>query len=115
MTIRRLRRLNVVLGAVGARGGIVGRSKRTEPYISADVAIPFCACGADGLQRALGLCCRRRTPRSSASPHGMEDRARADWLLPAPGFLEELTDVPTPADVRDRNLCCGSSTDEGDA
>ena len=22
--------------------------------------------------------------------------SRADWLLPAPGFLEELTDVPTP-------------------
>src|SRR5450631_333927 len=32
--------LNVVLGSVGARGGIVKRSKRAEPYVSADAAIP---------------------------------------------------------------------------
>jgi hypothetical protein len=60
--------LNVVLGAVGTRGGIVARSKSGRSHLSADVF------------------------RFAAWDEGS---SKADWLLPAPGFLEELTDVPT--------------------
>ena len=35
--------LNVVLGSVGARGGIVRRSKRAEAYVSADAPHRECA------------------------------------------------------------------------
>ena len=87
--------LNVVLGAVGTKGGIVRRSSSTAtPHMSADAAI--------GSARAVVL--------DSSVPWNFElatdaevyrfaawngGPTKSDWLLPAPGFLEELTDVPS--------------------
>jgi len=86
--------LNVVLGAAGARGGIVRRSKYAESYTSA---------GAD-IDSARAVLIDSTVPWDFA-PHTNAEVFRfaawdggsctADWLLPAPGFLEELTDVPT--------------------
>jgi hypothetical protein len=86
--------LNVVLGTAGARGGIVRRSKRTEPYVSADAVLPS----------ARVVLIDSSVPWNFAPQTDAEvfrfaawdgESNRADWLLPAPGFLEELTDVPT--------------------
>lgn len=86
--------LNVVLGAAGARGGIVRRSKRSEPYVSADAVLPS----------ARVVLIDSSVPWNFAPQTDAEvfrfaawdgGSNRADWLLPAPGFLEELTDVPT--------------------
>jgi hypothetical protein len=86
--------LNVVLGSIGTIGGIVRRSKPSESYISADVAIP----GA----RAVLLDASvpwNYFPQTDAEVFRFAawdgGSSRAGWLLPAPGFLEELTDVPT--------------------
>jgi len=101
--------LNVILGAVGTRGGIVRRSKAAKPYISADAPLPslravlidssvpwdftpqtdaeiFRFAAWDGGPTDGG-------PRNGAASNASSKPA--DWLLPAPGFLEELTDVPT--------------------
>jgi len=85
--------LNVVLGAAGARGGIVRKSKHAESYASA----------ADiGSARAVLI--DSTVPWDFTPPTNAEvfrfaawdgGSSTADWLLPAPGFLEELTDVPT--------------------
>ena len=90
--------LNVVLGAVGTRGGIVRRSKHTEKekekYAAADVAIP--AARAVLLDASVPWDFVPQTDaeifRFAAWDGGS---SKADWLLPAPGFLEDLTDVPT--------------------
>ncbi|HTY84265.1 MAG TPA: hypothetical protein VMB19_08595 [Silvibacterium sp.] len=86
--------LNVLLGAVGARGGIIRTSRSARQYVSADV-----------LPSARAVLIDATVPwdfvpqtdaevfRFSAWNAGF---TKADWLLPAPGFLEELTDVPTP-------------------
>ena len=90
--------LNVVLGAVGTRGGIVQRSKpkpsnnntsdlRSMRSVLIDSSVPW-----------------DFVPDTSAEifRFGAWDGGptRADWLLPAPAFLEDLTDVPTaPASV----------------
>ncbi len=86
--------LNVVLGSVGARGGIVRRSQHTESYISADVAVPNA--------RAVLIDASvpwEFTPQTDAEVFRLAawdgGSQRADWLLPAPGFMEELSDVPT--------------------
>jgi len=86
--------LNVVLGAVGSRGGIVRRSSSTTSHLSDDAAIRSA--------RAVVL--------DSSVPWNFEPATDAEvfrfaawnggptksvWLLPAPGFLEELTDVPS--------------------
>ena len=86
--------LNVVLGAVGTRGGIVRRSSSSTSHLSADAAI--------GTASAVVL--------DSSVPWDFEPATdaevfrfaawnggptKSDWLLPAPGFLEELTDVPS--------------------
>ncbi len=85
--------LNVVLGAVGSRGGIVRRSKRAAPYISANAAIPS----------ARAVLIDPSVPWSFVPQTDAEvfrfaawdgGSSRAEWLLPAPGFLEESTDVP---------------------
>jgi anaerobic selenocysteine-containing dehydrogenase len=85
--------LNVLLGAVGTRGGIVRRSQSKESYVSADERIP----------NARAVLIDSSVPwdftpaidaevfRFAAWDGGL---TKADWLLPAPGFLEELTDVP---------------------
>ena len=90
--------LNVVLGAVGTRGGIVRRSKHTakekQKYIAADAAIP--AARAVLLDASVPWDFAPQTDaevfRFAAWDGGS---SKADWLLPAPGFLEDLTDVPT--------------------
>jgi hypothetical protein len=86
--------LNVVLGSVGARAGIVRRSKRAEPYVSADAAIPNARTVLIDASVPWGF-----TPQTDAEVFRFAawdgGSNRPDWLLPAPGFLEELTDVPT--------------------
>jgi len=86
--------LNVLLGAVGTRGGIIRNSADIQKFAFAETDIP----------RARAVVLDSSVPwdfvpRTSAEVfhfaawQGESDRA--DWLLPAPGFLEELTDVPT--------------------
>jgi anaerobic selenocysteine-containing dehydrogenase len=86
--------LNVVLGAVGARGGVVRRSKLAKSYVPADVVNPS----------ARAVLIDSTVPWDFAPKTDAEvfrfaawdgGSSRSDWLLPAPGFLEELTDVPT--------------------
>jgi Molybdopterin oxidoreductase Fe4S4 domain len=86
--------LNIVLGAVGARGGIVCRRKRAERYAAADsLTESFRAVLIDSSVPA------DFTPRAASEIFRFAawegGRGRTDWLLPAPGFLEELTDLPT--------------------
>jgi len=85
--------LNVVLGATGARGGIVRRSKHSDVNVSADAVI----------QNARAVLIDSTVPWDFV-PHTDAEvfrfaawdggSGKADWLLPAPGFLEEQTDVP---------------------
>jgi len=87
--------LNVVLGAVGARGGIVRRSQKAEAYLPAGAEIPNAR--AVLIDSSVPWTFAPQTEaeifRFAAWDGGL---LKADWLLPAPGFLEELTDVPTP-------------------
>jgi hypothetical protein len=86
--------LNVVLGAVGTRGGIVVRSKTGKSYISTDADIP--SARAVLIDASVPWDFSAQTDaevfRFAAWDGGS---SKADWLLPAPGFLEDLTDVPT--------------------
>lgn len=86
--------LNVVMGAVGARGGIVRRSKNTQAHISAETSIA----------NARAVLVDATVPWNFVLQTDAEifrfaawngGPTKADWLLPAPGFLEELTDVPS--------------------
>jgi len=86
--------LNVVLGSVGQVGGIVRRSKQKKAYELADAVIP----------NARALLIDSTVPWDFVPPTDSEvfrfaawdgGSNRSDWLLPAPGFLEDLTDVPT--------------------
>jgi anaerobic selenocysteine-containing dehydrogenase len=86
--------LNILLGTVGAPGGIVARNNssdaavvleaNTSPYraIVIDATVPW-----------------DFVPQTNAEVFrfaGWDGGSNtADWLLPAPGFLEELTDSPT--------------------
>ena len=86
--------LNVVLGSVGSRGGIVRRSKTARAPAHADAVIANA--------RAVLLDSSVPwdfTPQTDAEVFRFAawdgGSGKADWLLPAPGFLEELTDVPT--------------------
>jgi hypothetical protein len=86
--------LNVVLGAVGARGGIVSRSKHAERVESAEG-------GMDSARAVVidGTVPWEFVPQTDAEVFRFAawdgGAGKADWLLPAPGFLEELSDVPT--------------------
>ena len=86
--------LNVVLGAAGTRGGIVRRSKRAASYISADAAIPSARTVLIDSSVPWDF-----VPQTDAEVFRFAawdgGSSKAEWLLPAPGFLEELTDVPT--------------------
>lgn len=92
--------LNVLLGAVGSRGGIVRSSKNpASTYLSA--ASPI------GNARALLIDASvpwNFVPQTDAEIFRFAawdgGPTKAEWLLPAPGFLQELTDVtsaPTSA------------------
>jgi hypothetical protein len=88
--------LNVILGAAGARGGIVRRNRSDKPgqpveqltgrvrAVVIDAAVPW-----DEAPNVDAEVFR------FAAWHG--GATKADWLLPAPGFLESLSDIPTPA------------------
>jgi anaerobic selenocysteine-containing dehydrogenase len=86
--------LNVVLGALGQTGGIVLRSKQKKAHESADAVIPKAR--AVVIDSTVPWDFVPRTDaeifRFAAWDGGSN---KAEWLLPAPGFLEELTDVPT--------------------
>lgn len=84
--------LNVLLGAVGTPGGVVVKTKHsvwpvaleanTSPYraIVIDSTVPW-----------------HFVPRTSAEVFrfaAWDGGFEPDWLLPSPGFLEELTDIP---------------------
>jgi len=87
--------LNVLLGAVGTPGGIVKKRKDVPSRVPAD-SVP-------GPLRAVLV--DSTVPWEFAAPTDAEvfrfaawdgGGNSAGWLLPAPVFLEELTDVPTP-------------------
>lgn len=88
--------LNVLLGAVGTRGGVVRISGKLQArYESAEAPIT----------NARALLLDSSVPWDFVPKTDAEifrfaawngGGNKADWLLPAPGFLEELTDVPTP-------------------
>jgi hypothetical protein len=86
--------LNVLLGAVGTSGGIVLKNKSVaqRPVVSAN----------GGTSRAVLIDASvpwEFVPQTNAEVFRFAawdgGGNRADWLLPAPGFLEELTDIPT--------------------
>ena len=86
--------LNVLLGAVGAPGGIVVKNKTAPSHIPLEAnSESYRALVIDSTvpwdfvphNKRGGISIRRVGWRGEAG----------DWLLPAPGFLEELTDVPT--------------------
>jgi anaerobic selenocysteine-containing dehydrogenase len=88
--------LNVILGSVGTRGGIVLRQQDAKPLTPVE--------DMPGSFRAVLI--DSTAPWNVKVPGGAEvfrfaawhgEDSKADWLLPAPGFLEELTDVPTAA------------------
>ena len=84
--------LNVLLGAVGARGGIIRTS------ITKTAAVPQVP-----IQNARAVVLDASVPWDYVPQTDAEvfrfaawdgGPTKADWLLPAPGFLEELTDIP---------------------
>ena len=92
--------LNVLLGAMGTPGGIVRKQERGRSPAPAEPII--------GSPRAVLI--DATVPWEFVPPAGAEvfrfaawdgGGNKTDWLLPAPGFLEDLTDVPTaPASAR---------------
>lgn len=86
--------LNILLGSVGVRGGIVRRQKASHAYLSAD--IPIANARAVLIDSSVPW---DFVPQSDAEVFRFAawngGPTKSDWLLPAPGFLEELTDVPT--------------------
>ena len=93
--------LNIVLGAVGRRGGIVPRSKARKSVRA----------GAADLRSMRAVVIDGSVPWDFVPETDAEifrfaawdgGATRAQWLLPAPAFLEEMTDVPTaPASAID--------------
>lgn len=86
--------LNVLLGAVAAPGGIGKRGEHLQPRAPSEASI--------GSPRALLLDSTvpwEFVPETAAEVFRFAawdgGGNKADWLLPAPGFLEELTDVLT--------------------
>jgi hypothetical protein len=86
--------LNVLLGSLGTRGGIVRKSKHNEKYIAADAVIASARAVFVDASVPWDF-----VPQTDAEVFRFAawdgGSSKADWLLPAPGFLEELADVPT--------------------
>lgn len=92
--------LNLLIGSVGTRGGIVGRSSIKQTYVS-----------ADEIPSARAILIDSTVPWDFVPQSDAEifrfaawdgGPTKSDWQLPAPGFLEELTDVPAaPTASRD--------------
>lgn len=85
--------LNILLGSIGTRGGIVRRSQSKQSYTSTEEAIPNARAVLIDSSVPWDF-----TPAVDAEVFRFAawdgGPTKADWLLPAPGFLEELTDVP---------------------
>ena len=84
--------LNVVLGCVGARGGVVRKSKQTERHIPAG--------GQISSARAVIIDSSvpwEFVPQTDAEVFRFAawdgGSSKAEWLLPAPGFMEEASDI----------------------
>lgn len=85
--------LNAILGAVGRPGGIVRRSKDSVAHAAAEPAISNARAVLIDSSVPWNF-----IPETSAEVFRFAawdgGSSQADWLLPAPGFLEELADVP---------------------
>jgi len=86
--------LNVLLGAIGTPGGIVLKTKMNQQHGSVPAApATVRATVIDGtVPWDLIPPTQGEVFRFAAWDGG---GSNADWLLPSPGFLEELTDIPT--------------------
>ncbi len=86
--------LNVVLGAVGERGGIVQKSASAKAYAWAAPEIPNARAVLVDASVPWDF-----TPHTDAEVFRFtawdSGFSKSDWLLPAPGFLEGPTDVPS--------------------
>lgn len=87
--------LNVLLGSIATSGGIVRKSEAVRSNASPAPAIgPLRAVLVDSTVPWESV------PQTDAEVFRFAawdgGGNKADWLLPAPGFLEEFTDVPTP-------------------
>jgi hypothetical protein len=87
--------LNVLLGAVASPGGIVRKDGNVQPHVPAEsVPNAIRAVLVDStVPWEFAAHANAEVFRFAAWDGGGDS---AGWLLPAPGFLEELTDVPTP-------------------
>ena len=97
--------LNVVLGAVGARGGIVRRSKRIQPYISA-MRSSLLRVHCCWMPACRGTLCHRQMPKSFGLQLGMEDRVRQTGCFLPPGFLRKPTIFPARRPPRSKPMRC---------
>jgi hypothetical protein len=86
--------LNIMLGTVGAQGGIVRRSRDSGKYVSADGAFPSASAVLIDASVPWDF-----VPQTDAEVFRFAawdgGSSKADWLLPAPAFLKESTDVPS--------------------
>lgn len=86
--------LNVLLGSVGEKGGIVRRSRDSEIYESPDAPISNARAVLIDASVPWDF-----VPQSDAEIFRFAawngGPTKSDWLLPAPGFLEDLTDIPS--------------------
>lgn len=86
--------LNVLLGSVGAGGGIARRSKQNRRMLSVDQQISNTRAVLMDASVPWDF-----FPRTDAEIFRFAawdgESNSADWLLPAPGFLEAETDVPS--------------------
>jgi hypothetical protein len=99
--------LNVILGAVGTRGGIVRKSARAKPYVPPDVIASARAVLIDStVPWDFVPQTDAEVFRFAAWDGGM---SKVGWLLPAPGFLEELTDISTAPTVAMETYAVASS------
>jgi len=102
--------LNIVLGSVGVSGGIVRRTKNDRYPVPAEARYPMSrkdgeTWGTPTISGARAVVVDASVPWDFVPETDAEvfrfaawdgGSSKADWLLPAPGFLEDLTDVPSP-------------------
>jgi len=86
--------LNILLGAVAAPGGIVRKGEHTQFLVP-----PNPVAGSTRAVLIDSTAPWEFAPQTDAEMFRFAawdgGGSKAEWLLPAPGFLEELTDVPT--------------------
>ncbi len=86
--------LNFVLGSIGTPGGIIQTTKSAMPYLPAESNIDAARAVLidSSVPWDFDVQTEAEVFRFAAWDGGS---SKADWLLPAPGFLEELTDIPS--------------------